>query len=332
MSDRKVIRPTALKRLKDTYRGNGVLLPRVERHVMKTPQMDIRPDDHSLEYMHPSDMAKSHWCGRHDFYRIVNTAKDKDRISNPSFRMENVLAEGHTIHEKYQRWLHEMGVLWGNWRCLECGHSWGALSPECCQFCRSPRIVYKELELRRTQMKVEGHADAAVHAEWFRGLVEIKSIGINTLRFEAPRLYNLYQDGQSAEDIWFSISKPFGTHLRQGQLYLWMTWPTYEQIIFIYESKFHQQVKEFVVSYNKALIAPILETAREVTYALRKGQPPPRPVWAEDPDGKVCGSCEYRRTCWNIGGSVDRTKARDPTPVLIKRTTTARRKRALRQA
>ena len=62
--------------------------------------------------------------------------------------------------------------------------------------------------------------------------------------------------------------------MRQGQLYLWMSWPAYEQIMFIYESKFHQQTKEFVVEYNKSFIAPILEVAREVSQCVRAGYRP----------------------------------------------------------
>ena len=154
---------------------------------------------------------------------------------------------------------------------------------------------------RRKQILIAGHADAAVHdLDGWDGLVEIKSIGVGTLRFEAPRLYNLYQDGQAFEDIWWKISRPFNSHIRQGQLYLWMSWPRYEEIVFIYESKAHQQTKEFVVGYNKNLIAPLLETAREVTSSVRTGVPPSRPVWAENPESKVCTSCEYRRTCWSI--------------------------------
>ena len=65
-----------------------------------------------------------------------------------------------------------------------------------------------------------------------------------------------------------------------------MAWPRYEEIAFIYESKFHQQTKEFVVSYNPSLIAPILETAREVAKAVAQDIPPARPEWAEDSDSQ----------------------------------------------
>src|SRR5262245_34385354 len=95
----RVIKATALQRLKDTYKGDDKVLPSILRHVMKHSTMDVRPEDHSLQFMHPSDMAKPDWCGRHDFYRITGVPAEKEAARNPSFRMENALAEGHTIHD-----------------------------------------------------------------------------------------------------------------------------------------------------------------------------------------------------------------------------------------
>jgi len=278
--------------------------------------------------MHPSDMAKKEWCGRHDYYRIIGTPSErKNSQANPSFRMHNVFAEGHAIQGKYQQWMWELGILVGDFQCKECGHRWYDISPEECQFCQSPRLDYKEYPLRRKRYLVEGHADAATTLEC---LVEVKSIGMRTLAFEAPRLYQQYLDGKSADDIWFEINRPFPSHMRQGQLYLWMAWPVYERIVFIYEFKPTQAVKEFVVEYNKSLIAPLLETAKAVTIGVENGLPPSRPSWAEDPEGKVCASCEYRRTCWSL---TDDEKTDDPTQsIKLKRTTSAKRKRALRSS
>jgi CRISPR/Cas system-associated exonuclease Cas4 (RecB family) len=320
-------RSSALKRLKDTYKpSSGILLPRIERHVMKT----LGDSPHSVDWMHPSAMSHKDWCGRHDYYQIIGTPPEKSSSRNPSFRMENVFAEGHSIHGKYQTWLWEMGVLVGDWMCRECGHRWFAQSPSVCQFCKSDRIGYKEYPLRRKSLRMEGHADGGVITPDYRSLIEIKSIGIRTLAFEAPRLYQRYLNGEKPEDIWFAINRPFPSHMRQVQLYLWMAWPVFEQAVFIYESKFHQQTKEFVVSYNKDLIAPVLDVAREVTASLKTGTPPGRPLWAESPESKVCTSCTYRRTCWGQRGNTETTG--DPASskgVRVQRTTPAKRKRRL---
>ena len=54
-----------------------------------------------------------------------------------------------------------------------------------------------------------------------------------------------------------------------------MTWPAYEEILFIYESKFAPGDQGVPWStYNKSLIAPILEDVREVAQGVRAGITP----------------------------------------------------------
>ena len=324
------MRPSALKRLKETYKGDDHILPSLQRHVMRSMANDGADRRHDV--MHPSEMSHKDWCHRHDFYRILDTPIEKVSQANPSFQMNNVFAEGHAIHGKYQDWLWEMGVLAGAWLCLSCQHYWSDQSPRQCPSCGSPRLMYREVPLNREL--VGGHADGGVHLTDWSGLIEIKSIGMGTLRMEAPRLYQRYLDGETLENIWWKIQRPFGTHLKQGQLYLWMAWPRYEEIVFLYESKFHQQVMEHHVSYNPAMIAPILEKAREVSSSVTRGTPPSRPDWALESDSKICKSCVYRRTCWNLGAlDGNGTQADDPpTAVRVQRATAAKRKQSLRTA
>ena len=65
-SDVEVIRPTALRRLKDTYRDKGIILP-----AMSTPaimqQVNAAEPDLTQDYSHPSEMSKSEWCPHADY-------------------------------------------------------------------------------------------------------------------------------------------------------------------------------------------------------------------------------------------------------------------------
>ena len=101
--------------------------------------------------------------------------------------------------------------------------------------------------------------------------------------------------------------------------------------LFIYESKFHQQTKEFVVDYNKALIAPVLEVVREVSQGYRAGIAPDRPTWATGPEGKVCVSCSLPEHM--LGSRRCRyTESGDERSHQVQRSKPAARKRALRDA
>jgi CRISPR/Cas system-associated exonuclease Cas4 (RecB family) len=200
-----------------------------------------------------------------------------------SFGSANVFAEGNSIHQKYQRWLLDMGAA----------HA-------------------IEFEVEHSGLRIAGAIDAVLTKE-YEAIVEIKSIGIGTIRHESQGLYQAYQEGLSVEDLWARINRPFPSHLRQGFLYLWLLRNGYfmtspddeewlrkiERVVFLYEFKANQQVKEFVATFNQAMIQPILEDAREVTLSVKHGIIPDRPRWAEE-DHRDCKACPYRKVCWSV--------------------------------
>jgi len=320
----------SLKDLKNTYRRRDILLPTIERHVLKQAQ---EPSDRRSDILHPSEMAKSSWCGRHDFYRMTGVTQNyKGRA--PSFRLENIFDYGHSIHSKYQRWLTELGIMWGKWVCKSCKSEWTGESSSGCPECGSTRIRYKEVSLEHPELMIAGHSDGVVDLGGKNYMIEIKTVGLGTLRFEAYQLFDQYQsENLSLDELWFHIKRPFATHIRQGQIYLHIAQTAYpelniDEIIFIYEWKPTQEVKEFVVKYNPDLISKILETAAEVAKSIREGTTPTRPDWA-DVEGKTCKSCEYRNTCW--GENNDSAESTTSKPALrVRRSSAEKRRRTLR--
>ena len=330
MAERRELRSSAAGRLKDTFRANsGILLPHMQRYVMRlqsSSDWDRRDD-----ILHPSDMASADWCPRHDYYRMTATPVDREAKANPSFTMDNIFAEGHSIHTKYQEWLWGMDLLYGKFLCLDCGRLEYDHSPLYCTECKGTRLVYRELDLTDDEHMIAGHTDGAIHGlklgatvEDF--LVEIKSVGIGTLRFEAPALHRRYLEGESIETLWREVIRPFPSHMKQGQLYLWLSHGRYRRIIYIYENKANQQVKEFVVSLNEKFIADLLVEARDVAACIRQGKTPDRPYWAESPDSRICHSCPYHNTCWGLSHDPQTTS---PKTSRIKRTSAAKRRRHL---
>lgn len=316
-----------LTKFKETYKAEGIILPGIQRHVMRNADRHDRSDDK----LHPSEMCKPAWCGRSDYYRILGTPRDKEKVTSPSFQMSNVFDEGNRIHRKYQTWLWEMGVLWGTFQCKTCGYRWEATAPSQCANCNSERLLYAEIPLVNEPYMIWGHADGAILAPGLDMeddvLLEVKSIGHRTLAFEAPHLWNQYEGGEALDTIWRNINHPFPSHLRQATLYCWLARPMFQKMVFIYECKWNQQVKEFVVTPNYDHIKGLLAVARDVSYAVRTGtDPPDRPDWAAV-DHTTCTGCPYRSTCWST--SVTRPAA--PTPTVLKANPRTRR-RSLKQA
>jgi hypothetical protein len=290
------------KNYRDTFKSEGLLLPSIQRHVMKK---SLEPDeDRRSDVLHPSEIAKSSWCPRHDFYRVTGQYPENKKEMN-SFRLESIFDYGHSVHNKWQTWLWEMGLLWGQWQCLDCKHVFFDTAPKHCPVCRSAILKYREIPIVDTDYMVAGHADGAVNDM----LIEIKSIGVQSVRFEAPQLYDMYVEEQLTNDeLWFRINRPFAAHIRQGMLYLHfireMYGETWDKILFLYEWKANQDAKEFVIKYNRDLIDKSLVAMHTVVTAVHTNTPPDRPAWATY-DHRTCKSCPVRNLCYG----------KDSTPV-----------------
>jgi hypothetical protein len=271
-----------LKKYLDAKKSAPRLVGDIERHLLTRPA-EIRRTD----VLHPSEMAKADWCLRASYFALTGATVKKDR---PNLRLQSIFDEGHAIHSKWQTWFKEMGVLHGTWNCAVCDTLFIDTSPKKCVGCGAypSYLKYKEIPLTNAELRIAGHADG-----WIKGigddcLIEIKSIGSGTLRFEAPELI-AKADGD-LQTAWRGIRRPFRTHLMQGQIYLELAKRTgynVNEIVYIYELKADQDYKEFVVKADFELVADIFDKARMVVEAVKNEEPLECSV---SPTG--CKSCE----------------------------------------
>lgn len=275
---------------------DGRILPTVAMQILK--DRDAKESTRDTDHIHPSDLAKRDWCPRANWYTIKKHPKDPEDFS---FQRLNVFAEGHYIHAKWQDWLNNAGVLEGLWQCKSdiCNHKWEAVSPEKCPSCGTPKPIYREVPISNEEHHILGHADGIVNDKKGRTLIEIKSIGMGTLRFEAIDLYKQYQKGELTLDgMWKKVRQPFPSHIKQGLLYMYCT--GIHQMTFLYEWKPTQEVKEFVVGFTPELVQPMLDNCKRLMTALEGDVPPMRPMWAEEPTCNGCKFCPYKKTCWRL--------------------------------
>lgn len=298
--------------------ATGVVIPEVKKILLDRKRIEAERASHRTHIIYPSEMAKNDWCPRATYYRMSGLTEVND--SKPSFTLENIFAEGNSIHNKWQGWLGQTGKLWGDWRCTRCseyvknspkpggyfggscvGTGWVKLDGMTSHFTKD--IVstvqeayphdwkYKEVTLHSADLPVSGHADGALTEHNI--LIELKSLGIGTLRFEAPKLLEQHTyevNGRKIADVeglWKDFHRPLMSHLKQGNIYLWMCQQMglpFDRISFIYEFKANQQAKEFVVQYSQDIVDPLLDIAETIQICLAHGEPPHCPF-------NGCSSC-----------------------------------------
>jgi hypothetical protein len=160
----------------------------------------------------------------------------------------------------------------------------------------STDIVYREVPIKSDEYRIIGHADG----EWDDGqgtaLVEIKSVGLGTIRWDAPQLYDGFANGDlSLAELWKRIKRPLLPHRRQINLYMHCT--GIHNAIVIYEWKPTQEVKEFALAYDSSLVQPMLDGAVEVNASLESGVAPPKPPTFRK--SVECKMCPYKTGCWS---------------------------------
>lgn len=288
-------KPWYLTDFKKAMTSHGRILPQVEQHLIRAQEASSMLRD--TKFLHPSEICKKEWCPRASWYVIKDA--HRPRIRN-SFQKMNVFAEGTAIHDKWQAWLAAVGVLEGKWECAVCKASWWGLSKDHdrCSSCYNSVIRYKEVQISNEEYHVLGHSDGIISDHKGRAVLEIKSVGVGTLRFEAPEVFAKFSKGElSLDDMWKGIRTPFYSHLRQINLYMYFL-GIHDGIV-LYEWKPTQEIKEFQVRFQEELVADILAGCSTIKASLDNGTVPMRPMTASL-DAQMCKSCPQYKRCWSI--------------------------------
>jgi hypothetical protein len=271
-----------LQKYLDTKKADTRLLGPIERHLLKKA-----PGDRSTTVLHPSEMIKADFCHRYSYYLLTGGKKKQD---NPNLRLQNIFDEGHFIHAKWQNRIYEMGNMWGDFKCQNCGGITSGLSPQVCEHCKCVTLVYDEVALIDNSLRIAGHTDGWVKGLGDDFLIEIKSIGEGTFRFEAPDL--LRDADHDLKKAWRNIRRPFRGHLLQGQMYLELARRMYgedapKEIVFLYELKMDQDYKEFTVKADYDMVERVFYKAQQINDAVNANVMPKCNV---DPSG--CKQCD----------------------------------------
>ena len=283
-----IARPNGtLKKLVDVGKQDTRVIGSVERWLLSQPKDTSRATD----VIHPSAMVKKDWCHRAEYYTLQGAEPAPSKYA-VSMKQLLVFEEGHRIHARWQKWFQNMGKLYGQWKCLECGLiEWGVSAEMEPHIDGCGPVVYDEVPVHSSVHGIAGHADGWLKEFGDDLLLEIKSVGEGTIRWEDPQF--LREHDNDFKKAWAALKQPFPVHIGQAQVYMKLlelmdpeNYP--KEAVFIYESKVDQQVKEFVVPKSDFGITPLFEAAERIMTAIDKQQPPMCNI---NPQG-TCSKCE----------------------------------------
>jgi hypothetical protein len=108
-----------------------------------------------------------------------------------------------------------------------------------------------EVPVENLEYNIRGHADGIIEISGAEGVLEIKSINQNGF---------------------FSLFAPKPEHLVQLNVYMFCL--GIPRGVLLYECKNSQELKEFFVKQDEAILKPVLEKIRLVQECLREGREP----------------------------------------------------------
>jgi len=259
-----------LKKFLDAGKNDSRVLKSVERYVLTKPVDNSR----SSTVLHPSAMVKDDWCHRSSYFQLLGFPPPPSKYK-ASLSQKRVFQLGHDIHAGWQNIFKEMGNLWGKYYCPDCNDTFMGLPSD--HKIDSAKLVYKEVPLVYEPLRIAGHADGILVGLGDPLLLEIKSIGAGTFRFEAPDMMAKY-DG-NLDKMWDNLKAPFMTHIMQAGLYMKLAELANleyqpQESVFIYENKANQQSKEFVIAKSDFGLTHILNAAEMIVESVEKKTPP----------------------------------------------------------
>jgi len=282
-----------LRRFLDASKVETVVTGPVERYLLSRKEKDRRED-----ILHPSELCKNDLCDLAVYYRVIGAKPTSTESTKPSFQLQRIFDQGTEIHLKWQAYLTGAGLLEGNWQCpsTSCSNVFWATSPMECPRCKHvglaqpeqrTNMIYREVgfDAEKSHL-IRGHADGKIGGR----ILEIKSMGVGTIRVEAPALLATHSHEIETEwgkktiidldGLWKGVKRPFNVHQRQAHLYVAlakMQGIDVDGVVFLYEAKWNQSAKEFVVPYNPGIAEPMLEKALDLKHAIEKRRPPSCP-------------------------------------------------------
>ena len=279
----------------------GIVIPAIDRYLMsKNADPDDEDRGHGLNS--PSGIGG---CLRAQFYRRMGEASGD--IIEP--RAQRIFDNGHGVHDRLQTYLE-----------------------------KADKLLMREVPVWVEEKETIGHCDGVIKISPIQlAILEIKSIndnGFNALvdaKEEHKKQAQVYMWAidllrQKVSDPKFNKKKYLAGYkklmegfVQEGNRFtkeqkiqhslecmdkiidLLKEYPKkITQMIFLYENKNNQELKEYSVSWNDEFLSEIIDNIDLVNEKVKKKQMPERPLEAQNKSCSFCRYCGYKTSCWRV--------------------------------
>ncbi|MFW6129646.1 MAG: hypothetical protein ACOC56_00590 [Atribacterota bacterium] len=255
------------------------------------------------EIYHPSAFGG---CLRQmQYYRYVERGLIKVEEQDFPSKILRLFDKGHNMHERWTRYMEDIGVLRGYWKCKDptClsvygeDDELGCFKPEKCKSCGGKTFYYNEVSVVRKDLNFYGHADMILD---FSNFDSSRFNGVDMAFNEDFLPKNpIVVDMKTANDYRFKRVLQKGPSLKyRVQLVIYANILPVEYGVLIYENKNTSDTAYYKIDKcTDTIFNKIEEQAKSMNEMVdRKLLPPPRPINKDDYE---CSNCPFKNVCHN---------------------------------
>lgn len=289
----------------------------IDRQLLNQGIKEFESKERDYSHFHPSQWAKCHRQIAYHYYHakgLINV--DRSSLSGViQAQTQRIFGNGHYMHDRWRSYLEKTGTILGRWQCDNCstivGESdkLGVLKPDICQVCEKGSLKYQEVGFYDEETWWGGHVDAIIDVDLFKkytldlftnnGKNENEIAGMQTTGVEDKYLIIDFKTINPRQ--FKDLNGPLPDHIVQMQIYLYLSGLKYGK--FLYEDKWTQSIKEYLVVRDDNFLSVEKEKALKLkmvlTHTDSNGRPNLLPKRAYTSRTETeCLRCKFRGHCW----------------------------------
>jgi len=294
----------SLKKLFNVMKNEGVVIPAIDKYLLTVGE----DSDRGHGWNSPSGVSS---CPLSQFYN--RKGEKRDGALEP--RTRRIFNNGTGVHERLQEYMMKSGILlmdevpvWDR-DLMILGHTDGLI--------KLNKFSLAVLEIK--SINSNGYTKLIDAKDDHKEQAQVYMMALEKLRCELhSNCVNQKAFEKYRKKLLNDLKKLLVTLVTEGRKYtkeqkiqhqldtmgqaldiLWGCSKPIEDMIFLYENKDNQDLKEFRVKWDKDLVADLVERYEYVNEHIEADTAPPRPVEATGKSSTHCRWCQYKLKCWH---------------------------------
>lgn len=298
----------ALKNVLSTLKNDGYILKRLDQYLLR---MNDRDADRRWDINSPSSASK---CSRAIVYSRLGYESDANSVDA---RTRRIFDNGTSTHERLQKYMMDEGML----KMDEVpvflddldiqGHTDGLLELSKYEL---GILEIKTINTNGFSKLMDAKEDHKEQALVYLVCLESRRIWLKDRFKKEEELMSYFMSDEYHEFI-----KSHYTHIDEGAKFskseklmfkyeqhmqadklLWSTARPISKMVFLYEDKNTQEIKEFTVKYDEGAWRLLEEKFKYINEHVSRQEIPPRPEEAKGKSSSICRFCNFRSECFIV--------------------------------